>query len=104
MFKKIQNIHFVGIGGIGMSGIAEVLLNQGYAVSGSDLKLSPTTARLASLGARVFEGHQREHLEAVDVVVTSSAVPSDKFGPYHARPAVHHHRHCAITGGKKKIV
>ena len=77
MFKKIQNIHFVGIGGIGMSGIAEVLLNQGYAVSGSDLKLSPTTARLASLGARVFEGHQSEHLEAVDVVVTSSAVRPD---------------------------
>ena len=58
MFKKIQNIHFIGIGGIGMSGIAEVLLNQGYAVSGSDLKLSATTERLASLGARVFEGHR----------------------------------------------
>jgi len=56
MFKKIQNIHFVGIGGVGMSGIAEVLLNQGYAVSGSDLKLSSTTERLAGLGAQVFEG------------------------------------------------
>jgi len=77
MFKKIQNIHFVGIGGIGMSGIAEVLLNQGYAVSGSDLKLSATTERLASLGARVFEGHRSEHLERVDVVVISSAVRPD---------------------------
>jgi len=77
MFKKIQNIHFVGIGGIGMSGIAEVLLNQGYAVSGSDLKLSPVTERLAALGARVFEGHGSEHLEAVDVVVISSAVRPD---------------------------
>lgn len=57
-----------------MSGIAEVLLNQGYSVSGSDLKLSSVTQRLASLGARVFEGHRGEHLEAVDVVVISSAV------------------------------
>jgi UDP-N-acetylmuramate--alanine ligase len=77
MFKKIQNIHFVGIGGVGMSGIAEVLLNQGYAVSGSDLKLSSTTERLAGLGAQVFEGHRSEHLEAVDVVVVSSAVRAD---------------------------
>ena len=77
MFKKIQNIHFVGIGGIGMSGIAEVLLNQGYAVSGLDPPPSATTERLASLGARVFEGHRSEHLEAVDVVVISSAVRPD---------------------------
>lgn len=77
MFKKIQNIHFVGIGGIGMSGIAEVLLNRGYAVSGSDVKLSATTDRLVSLGARVFEGHRSEHLESVDVVVISSAVRPD---------------------------
>lgn len=74
MFKKIQKIHFVGVGGAGMSGIAEVLLNQGYSVSGSDLKLSPVTERLAKLGARIFEGHHAEHLEAVDVVVISSAV------------------------------
>lgn len=77
MFKKIQNIHFVGIGGIGMSGIAEVLLNRGYAVSGSDVKLSATTDRLVSLGARVYEGHRSEHLESVDVVVISSAVRPD---------------------------
>jgi len=60
-----------------MSGIAEVLLNRGYAVTGSDLKLSSTTERLVSLGARVFEGHHSEHLEAVDVVVISSAVRPD---------------------------
>jgi UDP-N-acetylmuramate--alanine ligase len=77
MFKKIQRIHLVGIGGIGMSGIAEVLLNRGYSVSGSDIKLSPATQRLVSLGARVFEGHRAEHLEAVDVVVISSAVKPD---------------------------
>jgi len=57
MFAKIQRIHFVGIGGIGMSGIAEVLLNLGYKVSGSDLKKSSVTERLAALGALVFEGH-----------------------------------------------
>jgi UDP-N-acetylmuramate--alanine ligase len=77
MFKKIQKIHFVGIGGVGMSGIAEVLLNQGYGITGSDLKLSPVTERLASLGARIFEGHRTEHLDAADVVVTSSAVKPD---------------------------
>ena len=74
MFKKIQKIHFVGIGGVGMSGIAEVLINRGYCISGSDLKLSPVVERLRKMGARVFEGHQAEHLEAVDVVVVSSAV------------------------------
>src|SRR5271163_4171669 len=57
MFAKIQRIHFVGIGGIGMSGIAEVLLNLGYKISGSDLKNSAVTQRLASLGAQTFEGH-----------------------------------------------
>jgi UDP-N-acetylmuramate--alanine ligase len=74
MFKKIQKIHFVGIGGVGMSGIAEVLLNQGYRVTGSDLKLSSVTERLASLGAVIFENHRTENLDAADVVVISSAV------------------------------
>ena len=60
MFAKIQRIHFVGIGGIGMSGIAEVLLNLGYKVSGSDLKSSPVTQRLAGLGAMIFEGHRAQ--------------------------------------------
>ncbi len=67
-------IHFVGIGGIGMSGIAEVLLTLGYQVSGTDLKESDTTRRLASLGAQVRYGHKAEHLHGCDVVVISSAV------------------------------
>jgi UDP-N-acetylmuramate--alanine ligase len=74
MFAKIQRIHFVGIGGIGMSGIAEVLLNLGYKVSGSDLKSSPVTLRLASLGATTFEGHRAENVAGAEVVVTSSAI------------------------------
>jgi len=74
MFAKIQRIHFVGIGGIGMSGIAEVLLNLGYKVSGSDLKTSAVTLRLASLGAITFEGHRAENIAGAEVVVTSSAI------------------------------
>ena len=74
MFAKIQRIHFVGIGGIGMSGIAEVLLNLGYRVSGSDLKSSAITQRLASLGAICFEGHRTENITGAEVVVTSSAI------------------------------
>jgi UDP-N-acetylmuramate--alanine ligase len=74
MFAKIQRIHFVGIGGIGMSGIAEVLLNLGYKVSGSDLKSSPVTQRLAGLGAAIFEGHRAENIAGAEVVVTSSAI------------------------------
>ena len=76
MFAKIQRIHFVGIGGIGMSGIAEVLLNLGYKVSGSDLKSSTVTQRLASLGATVFEGHRAENVAGAEVVVASSAIAS----------------------------
>ncbi|MGA9527533.1 MAG: UDP-N-acetylmuramate--L-alanine ligase [Terriglobales bacterium] len=74
MFAKIQRIHFVGIGGIGMSGIAEVMLNLGYKISGSDLKSSAVTQRLASLGAQTFEGHQGSNIAGADVVVTSSAI------------------------------
>jgi len=77
MFAKIQRIHFVGIGGIGMSGIAEVLLNLGYKVSGSDLKSSPITHRLTSLGAQIFEGHSAENITGAEVVVTSSAITAD---------------------------
>jgi UDP-N-acetylmuramate--alanine ligase len=77
MFAKIQRIHFVGIGGIGMSGIAEVLLNLGYKISGSDLKSSPVTKRLADLGAIIFEGHRSENVVGAEVVVTSSAIVSD---------------------------
>ncbi|HEY7098817.1 MAG TPA: UDP-N-acetylmuramate--L-alanine ligase [Terriglobales bacterium] len=74
MFAKIQRVHFVGIGGIGMSGIAEVLLNLGYKVSGSDLKTSSVTQRLAGLGATIFEGHQPGNVSGSDVVVVSSAI------------------------------
>src|SRR5262245_64765761 len=69
--------HFVGIGGIGMSGIAEVLLNLGYRVTGSDLKDSETTRRLAQLGARIWIGHRAGNLADADVVVISSAVRPD---------------------------
>ena len=70
-------IHFVGIGGIGMSGIAEVLLNHGYVVQGSDLKSSKITERLTELGAMVFEGQRAENLEDAEVVVISSAIKPD---------------------------
>src|SRR6266568_4438659 len=77
MYGKIEKIHFVGIGGIGMSGIAEVLLNLGYKVSGSDLKKSEITERLASLRGEIYYGHSRENVSKVDVVVISSAVHDD---------------------------
>ena len=73
---KIQHVHFVGIGGIGMSGIAEVLLNLGYQISGSDLKESEVTRRLVSLGCTVSYGHRKENVKEADVVVISSAVRS----------------------------
>jgi len=74
MRRKVRNIHFVGIGGIGMSGIAEVLLNLGYTVSGSDIGQTDITQRLASLGASVYAGHDASYLGNSDVVVTSTAV------------------------------
>src|SRR5512142_300830 len=77
MFKQIRHIHFVGIGGSGMSGIAEVLLNLGYTVSGSDLRRSPVTDRLVSRGARIDEGHAAQHVAGAHVVVTSTAVRPD---------------------------
>jgi len=77
MRHRVRKVHFVGIGGIGMSGIAEVLLNLGYRVSGSDLAESDTTHRLQKLGAEFFLGHRAENLREADVVVTSSAVRRD---------------------------
>jgi UDP-N-acetylmuramate--alanine ligase len=74
LFAPSQRIHFIGIGGIGMSGIAEILLTMGYTVSGSDLKRSAVTDRLLGMGARIFEGHAASNASASDVVVTSSAV------------------------------
>jgi UDP-N-acetylmuramate--alanine ligase len=76
-FGKAKHIHFVGIGGIGMSGIAELLINLGYEVSGSDIQDSPVTARLARLGGKIFEGHKGENIGEADVVVYSSAVAND---------------------------
>ncbi|AMV73109.1 UDP-N-acetylmuramate--L-alanine ligase [Desulfuromonas sp. DDH964] len=77
MYGKIRKIHFIGIGGIGMSGIAEVLLNLGYQVSGSDLRESEITRRLSELGGEIAYGHRAENLREVDVVVTSTAVKAD---------------------------
>src|SRR5258705_4141231 len=74
MYGRIRRIHLVGIGGSGMSGIAEVLLNLGYQVSGSDVKESEPVARLRSLGARVFIGHRADQVEGADVVVASTAI------------------------------
>ncbi len=74
MFAISQHVHFIGIGGIGMSGIAEILLNLGMEVSGSDLRRSPVTDRLVRLGATVYEGHEAGHVAGATVVVTSSAV------------------------------
>jgi len=74
MYKKNKHIHFVGIGGIGMSGIAELLLNLGYAVSGSDQQSSDITLRLEKLGGRIFQGHHADNIIGADVVVASSAI------------------------------
>ena len=77
MFLKKYHIHFVGIGGIGMSGIAELLLNLGYKVTGSDISLSDITGRLESLGGSIFKGHCEEQIQKADVVVVSSAVGAE---------------------------
>lgn len=87
MYKKTKHIHFVGIGGIGMSGIAELLLNLGYRVSGSDLKQSQTTMHLQKLGGRIDKGHRQESIEGADVVVTSSAIGGDNVEVVAARNA-----------------
>lgn len=75
--RRIKTIHFIGIGGVGMCGIAEVLFNQGYAVTGSDLRSSAVTARLERMGVKIFGGHEAGNVAAADVVVYSSAVPAD---------------------------
>lgn len=76
---RVHAIHLVGVGGVGMSGIAEVLLNLGYRITGSDLRQSPVTDRLKSLGAEIFEGHAAAHIDGCDVVVVSSAI--DRANP-----------------------
>ena len=75
MFGKTKHIHFVGIGGVGISGIAEVLLNQGFLISGSDLKQTEVTDRLAELGGDIYIGHSDANIDGADVLVVSSAVP-----------------------------
>ncbi|TAN31211.1 MAG: UDP-N-acetylmuramate--L-alanine ligase [Castellaniella sp.] len=87
MKHRIHHIHFVGIGGSGMSGIAEVLLNQGYVVSGSDIQETPVTQRLASLGARIMIGHAAEHIAGAGAIVTSSAIRADNPEALAARAA-----------------
>ena len=77
MYQKDYHIHFVGIGGIGMSGIAELLINIGYKVSGSDLKLSHITERLEKKGGVIFKGHRKEQVKTADVVVTSTAIAKE---------------------------
>ena len=71
---RIKYIHFVGIGGVGMAGIAEVLLSQGYRVSGSDLANNALTKRLRSIGADIYQGHNADYIQNIDVVVSSSAI------------------------------
>ena len=85
--RRIRQVHFVGVGGAGMSGIAEVLLNLGYRVSGSDLRASAVTARLAQLGATIHQGHVAEHVAGCDAVVISSAVAEDNPEVMAARAA-----------------
>src|SRR5712664_3114704 len=92
MFKRYQQIHFVGIGGSGMSGIAEILLNLGYRVTGSDQKRNDAVERLAELGAKIFIGHQAANVEGAHVVVYSSAVSRDnvevQVARQHAIPVI----------------
>jgi UDP-N-acetylmuramate--alanine ligase len=85
MFRHVKNIHFIGIGGIGMSGIAEVLTNLGFSVSGSDIKKSKNTERLESMGMRIAEGHASENVGNAQVVVYSSAVQDDNPEVAHAK-------------------
>ena len=77
MFRKTRHIHFIGIGGIGMSGMAELLQKLGFQISGSDSALSEKTAQLSELGIKVYEGHDGSNVLDSDVVVYSSAVPKD---------------------------
>src|SRR6266550_2857817 len=85
MFFKPQHLHFAGIGGIGMSGIAEVLLNLGYTISGSDLKMTPITERLTAMGAKVYEGHAAANIAGAKALVVSSAVDEQNAEVQEAR-------------------
>ena len=85
--RRIRRVHFVGIGGAGMNGIAEVLVNQGFDVSGSDLQESVATQHLAGLGAKIYIGHEASHIQGADVLVVSTAVPQDNPEVQAARDA-----------------
>lgn len=85
--RRIRRVHFVGVGGAGMSGIAEVLANQGFEVSGSDQQASRSTRHLEKLGVNIFAGHAAEHIEGVDVLVVSTAIPADNPEVVAARAA-----------------
>ena len=85
--RRIRHIHFIGIGGAGMGGIAEVLLNQGYQISGSDMSENSVTQRLKNFGATVFKGHDKQHIDGVDVVVVSTAIKQDNVELVAAREA-----------------
>src|SRR5437899_11126897 len=108
MFAKIQRIHFVGIGGVGMSGIAEVLHNLGYKVSGSDVKDSEITRRLCAAGVRFFRGHAAANARGAQVVVVSSAVAADNPEVLFARrsgvPVILRAQMLAELGRLKKTV
>ena len=108
MRSFVRRIHFVGIGGVGMSGIAEVLNNLGYEVSGSDARSTEITRRLADAGIRVFEGHAARHAEGANVVVVSSAVPADNpeaaWARKHGVPVVLRAQMLAELGRMKKTV
>ena len=95
--QRVKNIHMIGIGGSGMSGIAEILVNVGFTVTGSDLRATPVTERLESLGARVFIGHSQENVADCDVVVYSYSNSVSKKGGKLTNWAV-------IVVGSSKIV
>ena len=88
MFYKPQRLHFTGIGGIGMSGIAEILLNLGYTISGSDVKLTPVTDRLQALGATVHEGHSAAHVAGAGCCSSRSPFSFSRRSPERCGSAI----------------
>ena len=103
--RRVNQIHFIGIGGAGMSGIAEVLLNEGYQISGSDIADGAVTQRLAKAGAKVFIGHQAENIEGASVVVASSAIneSNPEVAAAKAAPAAAAKEQLGYDIDKKKI-
>ena len=89
--RRVRRIHFIGIGGAGMGGIAEVLANEGYQISGSDIATNAVTQRLSELGATIFIGHEASHVAGASVVVVSTAIKSDNAEVVADSEAVVHH-------------